>query len=94
MGAELALAHLKGLLRTGGVLAVIGLARSSPLDWPLDLAAIAPSRARRLRAQYWQHPSPVLWPPPESYASMRRIAARILPGARFQRRLYRRYTLV
>lgn len=94
MDAEPALIHLGSLLRPGGVLAVIGLARSSPIDWPLDLVAIVPNRMRRLRAQYWQHPSPVAWPPPESYASMRRIAARVLPGARFQRRLYWRYTLV
>ncbi len=94
MAAEPALVHLRTLLRPAGVLAVIGLARSSPLDWPLDLAAIVPNRARGLRAQYWQHPSPVVWPPPESYASMRRIAERVLPGARFQRRLYWRYTLV
>ena len=94
MAAESALVHLRSLLRPGGVLAAIGLARSSPIDWPLDGAAIVPNRLRRLRAPYWQHPSPVLWPPPESYASMRRIAAHVLPGARFQRRLYWRYTLV
>lgn len=94
MPAERSLVHFSGLLRRGGVLAVIGLARSSPIDWPLDIAAIVPNRVRRLRAEYWQHPSPVVWPPPESYASMRRIAARVLPGARFQRRLYWRYTLV
>jgi SAM-dependent methyltransferase len=94
MPAERALVRLGGLLRPGGVLAVIGLARSSPSDWPLDIAAVLPDRVRRLRSGYWQHPSPLLWPPAESYASMRRIAARVLPGARFQRRLYWRYTLV
>ncbi|MGO9899783.1 MAG: class I SAM-dependent methyltransferase [Solirubrobacteraceae bacterium] len=94
MHAESALVHLRSLLRPGGVLAVVGLARSSPNDWPLDLAAIVPNRVRRIRAHYWQHPSPVVWPPPESYASMRRLTARVLPGARFQRRLYWRYTIV
>ncbi len=92
--AERGLVHLKDLLRTGGVLAVIGVARSSPSDWPLDVAAIVPNRLRRLRVRYWQHPAPVLWPPPETYPSMRGIAARHLPGARFRRRLYWRYTLV
>lgn len=77
MQAERALVSLRSLLRPGGVLAVIGLARSSPSDWLLDIAAIVPNRLRRLRLQYWQHPSPVVWPPPESYASMRRIAARV-----------------
>jgi SAM-dependent methyltransferase len=94
MNAEPALLLLRSLLRSGGVLAVIGLARPSPNDWPLDAAAILPNRARGLRARYWQHPSPIVWPPPESYASMRQITARVLPGARFRRRLYWRYTLV
>lgn len=92
--AETALARLRALLRPGGVLAVIGLARSSPGDLPVDIAAIVANRFRRLRAPYWQHPSPTVWPPPESYTSMRRIVARALPGARFQRRLYWRYTVV
>ncbi|MDQ6777596.1 MAG: class I SAM-dependent methyltransferase [Actinomycetota bacterium] len=94
MDAEATLVRIGALLRPGGVLAVIGLARSSPGDLPIDIAAIVPNRIRRLRGGYWEHPSPIVWPPPESYASMRRIAARALPGARFQRRLYWRYTLV
>lgn len=94
MGAEPGFLRLSSLLCPGGVLAVIGLARSSPIDWPLDLAAIVPNWLRQRRAQYWQHPSPVAWTAPESYASMRRIAARVLPGARLRRRLYWRYTLV
>ena len=63
-------------------------------DWPLDLAAIVPNPGGDSAAHYWQHPSPVVWPPPENYASMRRITARVLPGARFQRRLYWRYTII
>lgn len=94
MDADTALRRLSGLLRRGGVLAVVGLARSSPRDLPIDAAAILPNRLRRLRTPYWQHPSPIVWPPLETYASMRQIVARLLPGARFQRRLYWRYTLV
>jgi SAM-dependent methyltransferase len=94
MHAESALVHLSELVRPGGVLAVIGLARSSPSDWPLDVVAIVPNRVRRIRTRYWRHPSPLVWPPPESYASMRQITARVLPGAHFQRRLYWRYTIV
>jgi SAM-dependent methyltransferase len=94
MAAEPALVHLRGLLAGGGVLAVIGLARSLPIDWPLDGAATVLNGARRLRDGYWQHPSPVLCPPAESYASMRCLAARVLPGANFKRRLYWRYTIV
>ncbi|MGO9955416.1 MAG: class I SAM-dependent methyltransferase [Solirubrobacteraceae bacterium] len=94
MDAEIALGRLSALLRPGGVLAVIGLARSSPADLLIDVAATVPNRLRRLRVGYWQQPSPTVWPPPESYASMRWIAAHVIPGARFQRRLYWRYTLV
>jgi SAM-dependent methyltransferase len=94
MDAETALGRLSSLLRPGGVLAVVGLARSSPGDLPIDVAAIVANRLRRLRVPYRQQTSPTVWPPPESYASMRRIAARLLPSARFQRRLYWRYTLV
>ena len=94
MEAETALVKLKLLLRPGGVLAIVGCARSSPRDWPTDIAAILPNRLRRLRAPYWHHTSPIVWPPQESYSSMRRTAARLLPGARFQRRLYWRYTII
>jgi SAM-dependent methyltransferase len=38
MPAEGALIRFSGLLRPAGVLAAIGLARSSPIDWLLDLA--------------------------------------------------------
>jgi hypothetical protein len=42
---------------------------------------------------YWQHSSPIVWPPPQTYAEMRGIADRILPGVRFRRRLLWRYSL-
>ncbi|MBV9311630.1 MAG: class I SAM-dependent methyltransferase [Solirubrobacterales bacterium] len=94
MNAETALVHIKGLLRPRGVLAVIGLARSSPSDWPVDVAAMVPHRLRRLGVHYWHQRSPPVWSPPESYASIRQVTARLLPDARFQRRLYWRYTLL
>jgi SAM-dependent methyltransferase len=94
MDAQAALERLVTLLRPGGVLAVVGLARSSRLQWPLELAAIIAHHVRRLRHGYWQPQSPIVSPPPESYASMRRLATRALPGARLKRRLYWRYTLI
>ena len=93
MPAEPALTLLGDLIRPRGVLVVIGLARSSVRDLPIDIAAFVPNVVRRARVPYWQHPSPTVSPPPESYASMRRIAERVLPGARFRRQLYWRYTL-
>ena len=79
MDAETALHRLRALLRPGGLLAVIGLARSSPGDLPIDIAAIVPNRIRRLRVPYWQHPSPTVWPlrrvTPQCGRSSRAIAS-------------------
>jgi SAM-dependent methyltransferase len=94
MDAETLLCRLRDPLRPAGVLAVVGLARSERTDLPIDVAAAVAHRMRRLRAPYWQHSSPTVSPPPETYPSMRRITARLLPGARFRRRLYWRYTVV
>jgi hypothetical protein len=38
--------------------------------------------------------SPIVWPPPLTYRGMRRLSAGVLPGARFRRHLYWRYSLV
>ena len=38
--------------------------------------------------------SPIVWPPLLTYRDMRRLAARVLPGVRFRRHLYWRYSLV
>lgn len=94
MDADVALTRLVELLRPGGVLAVVGLARSGPADLVLDVAAVVPNRVRRRRAPYRGQASPTVWPPPETYTSMRRLVRRRLPGAEFRRRLYWRYTLV
>jgi SAM-dependent methyltransferase len=95
MDAGAALSRMRDLLRPGGTLAIIGLPRPAlPADLPWLLASKAGSAFHRLTRRYWEHPSPTLWPPPETYAGMRRIAARILPGARLCRHLLWRYSLV
>jgi SAM-dependent methyltransferase len=95
MDAGAALARMRDLLRPGGTLAIIGLPRPDlPADLPWLLASAAGSALHRLTRRYWDHPSPTFWPPPETYASMRRIAARTLPGARLRRHLLWRYSLV
>jgi hypothetical protein len=43
---------------------------------------------------YWEISSPTVWPPPETYAGMRDLAAELLPGTRFRRHLLWRYSLV
>lgn len=93
--AEGALHRMRALLRPGGVLAVVGLARpGSPADLALLTAGRAASLVARARRGYWEHSAPLVWPPPESYRSMRRIASTTLPGAQLRRRLYLRYSLL
>ena len=51
-------------------------------------------RVLRLRRSYWEDSAPRLWPPPDTYGETRRLALRVLPGARYRRRLLWRYSLV
>lgn len=89
------LARLRALLRPGGTLVLVGLARSSTLaDHALDAAGVLTSCVLRLWRRHVEVAAPTLWPPPESYASQRAIAGRELPGARMQRLLLFRYLLV
>jgi SAM-dependent methyltransferase len=105
MDGETAFRTMAGLLRPGGVLAVVGLARGlTPADLYLQPAAIVGHRLR-LVISAWRrrhvpgqpdsgYTSPVVWPPPLSYLGTRRLAASVLPGAQYRRRLYWRYSLV
>jgi SAM-dependent methyltransferase len=89
------LARLRDLVRPGGVLAVVGLARSRwPADLPYDVLSAITSRAHRLRRTQWKSPAPTLWPPPVTYAEARRIAEAVLPGVVYRRRPMWRYTLI
>lgn len=95
MDSAAALGRLRDLLRPGGTLAVVGCARSTlPADIPVEVAGVVANRLHRLTKNYWEHPSPTVWPPPETYAGMRRLAARVLPGVRYRRHLLWRYSLI
>lgn len=91
------LARLRELLRPGGVLVVVGLARARPWS-PADLlqaaAGVVADRWHRRRRGYWEHDAPKVWPPPETYKSARRTARRVLPGVRYRRHVLFRYSLV
>jgi SAM-dependent methyltransferase len=103
LDAETALRQMADLLRPGGVLAVIGLAGDKlPMCLRWDIPGIVASRTHRA-VDGWQrrgiarpadsYQSPILWPPPLSYREMGELADRVLPGSRFRRRLYWRYSL-
>ena len=95
MDAILGLRRMAELLRPGGVLAVIGLARSSlPADLPREAAAAVATRILRLRRPWWETSAPKVWPPPLTYRQMHQVAAETLPGVEYRRRLLWRYTLV
>jgi ubiquinone/menaquinone biosynthesis C-methylase UbiE len=104
MDDEAALRRMAALLRPGGVLAVIGLARGvTPADVYLIPATVlgtrlhrAASRRRRraTRKSAGGYASPVIWPPPLTYPATRRVAMQVLPGVRYRRRLYWRYSLI
>lgn len=90
-----ALERMRGLLRPGGALALVGLARSRyPMDLPFDAAGAIGTRMHRLRGPYREVSAPTVWPPPETYRETRRIASRVLPGVRYRRHIYWRYSLV
>lgn len=95
MDAASALARMSALLRPGGVLAVIGLARPRyPADLPADVAGLIAHRYHLRKRSLWNHPSPTVWPPPDTFKSTRTLAAKALPGVRYRHHLLWRYSLI
>jgi SAM-dependent methyltransferase len=93
--AAAGLRRMASLVRPGGWLVVVGLARSTGMrDRIVDALGIAASTVLKRTRNHWEHSAPIVWPPPETYASMRRIAQAVLPGAVFRRHLLLRYTIV
>ncbi|MFE4461211.1 class I SAM-dependent methyltransferase [Nocardia tengchongensis] len=95
MDTAKALTRMRDLLRPGGTLAVVGMARNDfPADLPWAAAALLTSIKDRLFRAQWPHPSPVVWPPPHTYAETRRTAEQIMPGIRYRRHVLWRFSLV
>ncbi|RFU42642.1 class I SAM-dependent methyltransferase [Actinomadura logoneensis] len=95
MDATAGLVRMRELVRPGGVLAVVGLARDElPRDLPRVAAATAAGAVYRVLKGHWEHPSPMVWPPPVTYREMAELAAGLLPGAEFRRHLLWRYSIV
>lgn len=90
-----ALRRFAELTAPGGVLVVVGLARSTGLkDLPYEIAGAVQHRVLARRRTVWEHSAPTVWPPPHDYAEVRRTAAAVLPGARWRRLPMWRYSLV
>ena len=91
---EAGLERMKALTAPGGVLGVIGLARSRSLpDHARDGLGAVETRLRRLRRPHTMVTAPVC-DPDESYADVRAVAADLLPGARVRRHNLFRYSIL
>jgi len=92
-GAE-GLARMRDLVRPGGVVVVVGLARTrSPVDGAYDLGGFFLTRWLRRTRDETPNDVPMVWPPPESFGQVRCTAERVLPGVRYRRHVLFRYSL-
>ncbi|TCC23187.1 class I SAM-dependent methyltransferase [Kribbella sindirgiensis] len=91
--ARAGLLRMRELVRPGGALVVVGLARTTPRDLPYAAAAVTAACAHRATKGHWEHPSPTVWPPPVTFHDMRALAAELLPGSTYRRHLLFRYSI-
>ncbi|GAB3154680.1 class I SAM-dependent methyltransferase [Microbispora hainanensis] len=94
MDFDAALTRMRELLRPGGTLVVVGLAReASVAEWAAMIAAAPVVRVTKvLRGAQEPEGMPVA-APRMSYGQVRAAARRLLPGVRYRRHVLRRYSL-
>jgi SAM-dependent methyltransferase len=93
MDAAAAICKMRQLVRPGGTIAAIGLARSRRLrDYALEIVGVVSTRVHRLRKPYWDTRGPKVWPPAETYRQTRIMAEALLPGVRYRRHIFFRYS--
>ncbi|MFB7336921.1 class I SAM-dependent methyltransferase [Streptomyces adustus] len=94
MDFEAALLRMRELLRPGGTLVVVGLAREATVtEWAALIAAAPIVRITKvLRRAGGPQGMPVA-DPQMSYGQVRAVARRLLPGVRYRRHVLRRYSL-
>jgi ubiquinone/menaquinone biosynthesis C-methylase UbiE len=88
------LARLAHLTAPGGVVVVLGCARSaSARDFAMDAVGAGQNQFLTRTRGYWRHSAPVRMTFPHTYAQVRRIAADVLPGVAWRRLPLFRYSL-
>jgi SAM-dependent methyltransferase len=92
MEFEPALRKMAALVAPGGKLIVVGLAAYTPATWLISGLTIPAHHLMVWRRGYWEHPAPIA-EPQLTWPQVRRTVKRVLPGARFRRRLYWRYSI-
>ncbi|MEV4297568.1 class I SAM-dependent methyltransferase [Microbispora rosea] len=94
MDFDAALARMRALLRPGGTLVVVGLAReASPAEWAATIAAAPVVRITKVLRRAREPEGMPVAGPRMSYGQVRAAARRLLPGARYRRHVLRRYSL-
>jgi SAM-dependent methyltransferase len=86
--------RLSRLLRPGGLLIVVGLARSGSVsDLARDAFESVALRRHSIFKGVWETSAPKIWPPPTTYAKAESVSIEVLPDAHFRRVPYFRYAL-
>ncbi|MFD5555029.1 class I SAM-dependent methyltransferase [Streptomyces sp. NPDC127068] len=89
-----ALLRMRELLRPGGVLVVVGLAReTSPGEWAALIAAAPVVRITKVLRRAGGPEGVPVAVPGMGYGQVRAGARRLLPGVRYRRHVLRRYSL-
>jgi len=90
-----ALTRLAALTAPGGVLVVIGCARTASLaDLAMDGVGFLQAQVLKRTRGLWRHSAPVRMDYPHTYGQARRIAAAALPGMRWRRSPMFRYAII
>ena len=88
------LRRLASLVAPGGLLLVVGLAKSRALrEYASDAVDAIAIRRYTFTRRVWETPAPKVWPPPVSYAEAQRLSEEALPGVEYRRVPFFRYTL-
>ena len=94
MDTNAALTKATELLRPGGTLVVVGLARNStPADWFISALSMPLNRLYDLRSDVGDPGHPMA-EPKLSWGQVRKQARELLPGARYRHHLHYRYSLI